>query len=101
MIELLNQIYNLSKILNLNRKDINYVFYSRKWKSNILFILLILAFSIFIIMFIVIISNISGIYIQEHTYQTGTKYSTVKIQDFSKKNENKYRLWKKVRTWIS
>ncbi|KKK91632.1 hypothetical protein LCGC14_2711000, partial [marine sediment metagenome] len=28
---------------------------------------------------------------------SGTRYSTIKIKDFEKKNEIKYRLWKKIR----
>jgi hypothetical protein len=52
-------------------------------------------------MFIFFILNILGIYginEQEHTYPTGADYSTIKIQDFKIKDNNRHRLWKKIRS---
>ena len=77
------QLYKIGKELGLSKKEVNKVlFYDNIKNRAILLIILIIIFSIggyFIVL--IIEASISN------TYPSGTKYSTVKIKDFDKKNE--------------
>ena len=77
------QLFKIGNELGLSKKEIKKVlFYDNSKNKVILLIISIIFFSIvgyFIALFIE--SAISN------TYPSGTKYSTVKIKDFDKKNE--------------
>ena len=77
------QLFKIGKQLGLSRKEINKVlFYDNTRNRVILLIISTIIFSIagyLVVLFIE--ASISN------TYPSGTKYSTVKIKDFDKKNE--------------
>jgi len=97
MITTIAQLYRFGKFLGLSKKEVNNVlfFHDKKHQTSfrILFILILIVLSSILIFFLISI----GINTADSTYPSGTKYSTIKIKDFEKKNEIKYRLWKKIR----
>ena len=79
----ITQLFKIGKELGLNKKEIKKVLFYDNSKNKI--ILLVIAIIILSILgyFVVLIIE-SAIH---NTYPSGTKYSTVKIKDFDKKNE--------------
>ena len=91
--------YKIGKNLGIKKHEINGVFHDNIHKTSFRILLILIAIiSYFILLFFLIplISSI-GINTADSTYPSGTRYSTIKIKDFKKKNEIKYRLWKKIR----
>ena len=83
MMKDLTQLHKIGKELGLSKKEVNKVlFYDNTKNSVIILIILIIIFSI--------MGYFIGLFIESaisNTYPSGTKYSTVKIKDFDKKNE--------------
>ena len=77
------QLYQIGKKLGLSKKEVKKVlFYDNTKNKVILLIILIIFFSIIGYFIVLIVESAIS-----NTYPTGTKYSTVKIKDFDKKNE--------------
>jgi len=92
------QFYRFGKLLGLSKKEVNNSFFFKKHHVSfrLLFIIIFLVLSSIFFFFIISM----GINAVDSTYPSGAKYSTTKIKDFKKKNEIKYRVWKKIRDWI-
>ena len=94
------QLYRVGRKMGLSNKEIDKIILSSSYHRRIHFKI------IFLILFI-ITSSFIGIMIaafietaMSNTYPTGTRYSTVKIKDFDKKNEAKHWLRKKIRSQL-
>ena len=93
------QFYKIGKNLGIKKNEINGVFhdYTHKTSFRILLILISIVSYFILIFFLISLFLSNGINTPDSTYPSGTRYSTIKIKDFEKKNEVKYRLWKKIR----
>jgi hypothetical protein len=97
LIDFLNQVYELSQFLSLNRKDINKELNPRGSILTGLFSI-VLVFLVIIIVISAVLMGMNNTNVQDNTYATGTFYSTTKLKDIKNKNEVKYWLWKKLRS---
>ena len=95
MITTIAQFYRFGKFLGLSKKEINNSLFFKKHQTSfrILFIFILIVSASILLFFLIVI----GINSADSTYPSGTRYSTIKIKDFEKKNEIKYRLRKEIR----
>ena len=98
MISTIAQLYRFGKFLGLSKKEVNNSLFFKKHQTSfrILFIFILIVSASILLFFLISI----GLNAVDSTYPSGTKYSTTKLKDFDKKNEIKYRLWKKIRDWL-
>jgi len=87
--------YRIGKKLGIKKNEINGVFHDNIHKTSFRILLILISIVAYYILLFFLISI--GINTADNTYPSGTRYSTIKIKDFDKKNEIKYRLWKKIR----
>lgn len=90
------QFYQIGRSLGIHKNEINRVFHDKIHQTSFRILLILISIvSYFILIFFLISLFLSNT--PDSTYPSGTRYSTIKIKDFEKKNEVKYRLWKKIR----
>ena len=87
--------YKIGKNLGIKKHEINGVFHDNIHKTSFRILLILISIVSYFILLFFLISI--GINTADSTYPSGTFYSTIKIKDFDKKNEIKYRLWQKIR----
>ena len=75
------QLHKIGKELGLSKKEVNKVLFYDNNKNRVIFLIFLIVIFSIVLYFIILIgdSEISN------TYASGTRYSTVKIQDFKKK----------------
>ncbi len=91
------RIYKIGRELGLNKKEIKRLWFFNNPKHATLSILKMI---IIIITFSVISIMIFYILINRNTYPAGTKYSTVKIEDFQLKNDKYLKIDRKLNNKI-
>lgn len=97
MIDFLNQVFEVSQILNLGNNDINRVLNRKGWILRTIFSIILILVVIIVVISVIII-GMNNTNIKDNTYATGTFYSTTKRKNVIEKYEAKYWLWKKIRT---
>jgi hypothetical protein len=88
--EIIN-FYRIGKTLRLKTSEISNILSDKTLhlRSNIIFSFIIAAILVFLIVLVSVLGSIFGNpwinSVPDHTYATGTFYSTVKLKDFHKK----------------
>jgi len=91
MINEIINFYRIGKTLRLEPSEISNILSDKtqRMRSNIIFSLFIVAILVFLIVLISMLGTIIGNPVinpnPDHTYATGTFYSTVNLKDFQKK----------------
>jgi len=80
------QLYQIGKKLGLTRKEINGLFFFKKEGHRLRYKIIFYIILIITISLIGLVLVLLGISNAKDTYPSGTKYSTIRIKDFKKKN---------------
>jgi len=95
----IDKFFKVGKNLGIKENEIKGVFNAKKSQISII-LLILLPIVIVVSSLLIFFFATTGLNAADSTYPSGSRYSTTKIKDFKKKNEIKYRVWKKIRDWL-